>query len=113
MQKTLLKIENLFLFLQTYAAGCVTHLLRANCEQGVWVRQLDDVWVGIVEDLAGDPLNEHQRTQCFLGGLGLTSAVDTAPLGFLASWGFVLPEVGACLRRPLWLGSRPNTARGR
>ena len=78
-----------FLLLQTYAAGCVTHLLRANFEPGAWARQLDDVWVGIVEDLAGDPLNDHQRTQCFLklrdGGLGLTSAVDTAPLAFLAS----------------------------
>ena len=62
--------------------------------------------MGIVENLAGDPLNDHQRTHCFLklrdGGLGLTSAEDTAPLGFLASWALVLPEVGAAVGAVSW-----------
>ena len=95
-----------FQLLQTFSAGCVTHLLRANYEQGAWVRQLDDVWAGIVEDLAGSPLNEQQRQQLFLklrdGGLGLTSAADTAPLGFLASWALVVPEVAGAVGFVSW-----------
>ena len=59
-----------------------------------------------MEDLAGSPLNEQQRQQLFLklrdGGLGLTSAADTAPLGFLASWALVLPEVAGAVGFVSW-----------
>ena len=54
----------------------------------------------------GRSLNDHQRKQCFLklrdGGLSLTSAADTAPLGFLASWALVLPQVAAAVGAVSW-----------
>ena len=88
-----------FQLLQAYSAGCVTHLLRANFEEGPWLQRLDDTWLAIVQDIVGDPLPQDRRKQLFLrladGGLGLTSAMETAPVAFLASWAFVLPEVAA------------------
>ena len=67
---------------------------------------LDDVWVKVVEDLAEDALDSNQRTQIFLklsdGGLGLSSACDTAPLGFLASWALVWPNVADAVGVVSW-----------
>ena len=86
-----------FQLLQAYSAGCVTHLLRANFEEGVWLQRLDDTWLAIVQDIVGEPLPQGRLKQLFLrladGGLGLTSAMEIAPLAFLASLAFVLPEV--------------------
>ena len=95
-----------FQLLQTYSAGCVTHLLRANYEHGAWVQRLDDVWVGVGEDLAGEVLDDTRRKQLFLrlsdGGFGLTSAKATAPLAFLASWALTLPVVAATVGVVSW-----------
>ena len=95
-----------FQLLQTYSAGCVTHLLRANFEEGPWLQRLDDTWLAIVQDIVGDPLPQDRRKQLFIrladGGLGLTSAMETAPLAFLASWAFVLPEVAATVGTVSW-----------
>ena len=61
------------------------------------MERLDAVWVGTVEDLAGDARDESRWKQLFLrlaqGGLGLTSAKQTAPLAYLASWALTLHEV--------------------
>ena len=101
-----LKGQTAFHLLQTYSAGCVTHLLRANYEHGSWVERMDDVWVGICEALAGDVLDETRKKQLFLrltqGGMGFISAKQTAPLAFLASWAFCLHEVAATVGAVSW-----------
>ena len=80
-------------------------MLCANFEKGPWQR-LDDTWLAIVQDFVGDPLPQDRRKQLFLrladGGLGLTSAMETASLAFLASWAFVLPEVAAAVGTVSW-----------
>ena len=95
-----------FWLLQAYSAGCVTHLLRANFEEGVWLQRLDDTGLAIVQDIVGDPLPQGRHKQLFLrladGGLGLTSAMEIAPLAFLANWAFVLPEVAATVGTVSW-----------
>lgn len=95
-----------FQLLQTYSAGCVTHLLRANYEDDDWVQRLDEIWLSIVSDLAGDALDDSQKKQAFLrlpdGGLGITSAADTASLAYLASWALTLREVSATLGVSSW-----------
>ena len=101
-----LRDQAAFQLLQTYSAGCVTHLLRANYEQGSWVERLDEVWVGTAGDLAGDVLDETRQKQLFLrltqGGMGLTSAKETAPLAFLASWAFCLHGVAVTVGAVSW-----------
>ena len=96
-----------FQLLQAYSAGCVTHLLRANFEEGPWLQRLDDTWLAIVQDIVGDPLPQDRRKQLFLrladGGLGLTSAMETASLAFLASWAFRFAR-GRCHRRDCVMG---------
>ena len=70
------------------------------------MERLDEVWAGTVEDLAGDALDEARRKQLFLrlaqGGLGLSSAKQTAPLAFLASWALTLHEVAATVGTVSW-----------
>ena len=74
------------------------------------MQRLDDTWLAIVQDIVGDPLPQDRRKQLSLrladGGLGLTSATETAPLAFLASWAFVLPEVAATVESGLCHGLR-------
>ena len=55
-----------FLLLQTYCNGCVTHLLRANYEEGGWTTRMDNAIVTGVEDLLGCSLREDQTPRCFL-----------------------------------------------
>ena len=67
---------------------------------------LDDTWLAIVQDIVESPLPQDRQKQLFLrladGGLGLTSAMETSPLAFLASWAFVLPEVAATVGTVSW-----------
>ena len=51
-----------FLLLRSYSQGCVTHLLRANFEDGVWTKRLDKVFLDGLVTLVGDPWTPNARS---------------------------------------------------
>ena len=95
-----------FLVLQAFTHGHVTHLLRANYEGTGWARQFDDVVVRGLESLIKGSLDEGRRTQAFLrladGGLGLSSAEQSAEAAYLGSWALTLKDVAACVGAASW-----------
>ena len=97
-----------FLLVQSYSQGCVTHLLRANYEDGDWTRALDQVFVEILQSLVDSAFNDEQKAQCFLrladGGLGFSSAENAVAAAFLGSWALTLQGVARCLGVVSWQG---------
>ena len=101
-----------FWLLQAFSQGHVTHLLRANFEQGSWPREFDDALVEGVQAIVGSPLDASRRAQVFMrladGGLGFSSAEQAATAAFLGSWALCLHGVAECLGVASWasFGSR-------
>jgi hypothetical protein len=90
--------QDAFRLLNTFSQGSVTHLLRANFEDGRWVRDRDAVLAGIVADLAKEEiLEDDQVFQTFLrlgdGGLGLGSAEAAVAAAYLGSWALTLHHI--------------------
>jgi len=103
-----LSAKAVFLLLQTFSHGHVTHLLRANYEATGWAKQFDDTLVNGIERLTGERLRDDQRAQCFLrlseGGLGLCSAEQTVEAAFLGSWALALKDVTGVVGASSWGG---------
>ena len=108
LRKAGLPTKTSFLLLQAFSQGHVTHLLRANYEQGSWAREFDNALVEGVEGLLGEALDETRRAQVFMrladGGLGFSSAEQTAVAAFLGSWALTLKSVVECLGVSSWAG---------
>ena len=103
-----LEAREAFLLLQSYSHSSITHLLRANFEDGAWPEQWDSVFVDAVGELVGASLDATRRALVFLrladGGLGFASARATAAPAYLGSWALTLSHVAGFLPVDSWQG---------
>ena len=96
-----LSAKAMFLILQSFSQGQVTHFLRANHNASAWSKQFDEVLGSGVELLVGSSPNDGQRQQVILrladGGLGFGSCELACETSFLARWALALKEIAEYL----------------
>ena len=83
LQAAGLSTKTAFVLLSTFVQGCVTHLLRANLENGPWLDALDEVFFEYFNQMVGTQLRQDQKMQACMrlsdGGLALFSARRAPP----------------------------------
>ena len=103
-----LTVKTAFLALKTYAQSCITHLQRANYENGAWISDLEDLFFQALGNIlaweGGSPeqLSAERRLIAAMttkeGGLAFGGLPSRSASAFIGSWAMCLADVAKNLQ---------------